>query len=69
MALHRFGVTFVEQMNLIEALIINPCNYSSRKKRKVMDKRYKMSKDAELSQELVIDIQILNKYFLGEWGN
>ena len=34
-----------------------------------MDERYKMSKDAELSQELVIDIQILNKYFLGEWGN
>ena len=34
-----------------------------------MDARYKMLKDAELSQKLVIDIQILNKNFLGEWGN
>ena len=29
-----------------------------------MDARYKMSKGAELSWELVTDIQILNKYFL-----
>ena len=29
-----------------------------------MDARYKMSKDVELSWELVTDIQILNKYFL-----
>ena len=34
-----------------------------------MDARYKMSEDAELSQELVIDIQILNKYLFGEWRN
>ena len=32
MAQHRFGVIFVEQMNLIWAVIINPCNYSSIKK-------------------------------------
>ena len=32
-----------------------------------MDAMYKMSKDEELSQELVIDI--LNKNFWGEGGN
>ena len=39
MAQHRFGVIFVEQKNLIWAVIINPCNYSSIKKGKVMDAR------------------------------
>ena len=29
-----------------------------------MGARYKMSKDAELSSELVTDIQVLNKSFL-----
>ena len=32
MAQHRLGVIFVEQMNLIWAVIINPCNYSLIKK-------------------------------------
>ena len=32
MAQHKFGVIFVEHMNLIWAVIINPCNYSSIKK-------------------------------------
>ena len=33
MALHSFRATFVEQINLIQGLILNPCKYSSRKKR------------------------------------
>ena len=31
--MHRFGVTFVKKMNLV--LLINPCKYYSKKRKKV----------------------------------
>ena len=67
MAVHRFGFIFVEKI-VIQAVIINPCSYSSRKRK---DDGCKVQNVKICRAELRIGKSYSNfkhKYFWGEIG-